>query len=43
MIGGYESGKNLDYSFTFFITDREPDVKEMNECKNVLKNLLAEE
>ena len=43
MIGGYESGKNLDYSFTVFITDRDPDVKEMNECKNVLKNLLVEE
>ena len=43
MIDGYESEKNLDYSFTFFMTDKEPDVKEMNECKNVLKNLLVEE
>lgn len=43
MIGGYESGKETDYTFTFFITDREPDVKEMNECKNALKNLLVEE
>lgn len=43
MLGGYEHGKELDYSFTFFITDREPDVKEMNECKNALKNLLVEE
>ena len=43
MIGGYESGKNLDYSFTFFMTDKEPDVKEMNVCKSILKNLLAEE
>ena len=42
MIGGYESGKNIDDSFTLFITDREHDVKEMNECKNVLKNLLVE-
>lgn len=43
MLGGYDNRKNLDYTFTFFITDREPDVKEMNECKSALKNLLVEE
>ena len=43
ILGGYESEKNLDYSFTFFMTDKEPDVKEMNVCKSILKNLLAEE
>ena len=43
MLGGYGHEKEIDYSFTFFMTDREADVKNMNECKSVLKNLLAEE
>ena len=43
ILGGYDREKEFDYSFTFFITDREQDVKEMNECKSALKNLLVEE
>ena len=43
ILDGYDSEKDFDYSFTFFITDREQDIKEMNECKSALKNLLVEE
>lgn len=42
MLGGYNSEKSMDYCFNFFMTDKESDVKIMNECKNTLKNLLVE-
>lgn len=41
IVGGYYEGKETDYSFIFMMSDSERSVKEMNECKSVLKNLLA--
>lgn len=42
MLDGFDADKNFDYSYSFKLSDDERDVSEMNGCKNVLKNLLAE-
>ena len=41
MIDGFiiDSG-NYDYSYEFYMTDKENDVSEMNKCKSMLKDLL---
>ena len=41
-LGGFEAEREIDYSFMFYISDEESEIKTMNECKSVLKNLLAE-
>lgn len=42
MTGGFEPKKEYDYSFSFYMTDEESEVKEMNKCRSVINNLLAE-
>ena len=42
MLGGFDMNKERDYDFDFYMSDDEIDVKMMNECKNILKNLLVE-
>lgn len=42
MKGGFEPKKEYDYSFSFYMTDEESEVKEMNRCRCVINNLLAE-
>ena len=32
---------NYDYSYTFYMSDKENDVATMNKCKSMLKNLLV--
>ena len=41
MIGGFVDSGNYDYSYMFFMTDKENDVAVMNKCKSTLKNLLV--
>ena len=41
MLGGFVDSGNYDYSYMFFITDKENDVAVMNKCKSTLKNLLV--
>ena len=43
MIGGFDSEREYDYDYSFYMTDRHDDVEEMNACKSVMKNLLVEE
>ena len=43
MIGGFDSEREYDYDYSFYMTDRHDDVDEMNACKSVMKNLLVEE
>lgn len=43
MLGGWESGKDYDYTFSFYLDDEKENLSSMEKCKNVLKNLLAEE
>lgn len=42
MIDGFvvDSG-NYDYSYEFYMTDKENDVAVMNKCKSMLRNLLV--
>ena len=42
MLGGWDSSRNYDYEYEFYVTDKEADVAEMNKCKTTLKNLLIE-
>lgn len=42
MTGGFEPKKEYDYSFSFYMTDEESEVKEMHKCRSVINNLLAE-
>lgn len=42
MLGGFDANKERDYNFDFYMSDDEIDVNMMNECKNILKNLLVE-
>lgn len=41
MIDGFVDSGNYDYSYTFYISDKENDVAVMNKCKSTLKNLLV--
>lgn len=41
MLGGLDTERNFDYSFNIALNDNEIEVKRMNECKSILKNLLA--
>lgn len=43
MLGGWQKEKNYDYQFIIPFDDTDYAVKTMNECKNVLNNLLASE
>ena len=41
MLDGFVDGGNYDYSYMFYVTDKENDVAVMNKCKSTLKNLLV--
>ena len=41
MLGGFSDSANYDYSYMFYISDKENDVAVMNKCKSTLKNLLV--
>lgn len=41
-LGGWEAGKVNDYDFSFYMTDKEEDVKTMHTCKHIIKSLLEE-
>ena len=41
MLGGFVDSGNYDYSYMFYISDKENDVAVMNKCKSTLKNLLV--
>ena len=41
MLDGFVDSGNYDYSYMFYITDKENDVATMNKCKSMLKNLLV--
>ena len=43
MLNGLDIYKEYDYTFAFYMSERANDLKAMNECKSILKNLLAEE
>ena len=43
MLNGFDFGKEYDYQFEFYMTEDVDDLKAMNECKSILKNLLVEE
>ena len=43
MLHGFNSDKSYDFKFQFAMTGNVDDVKTMNDCKSVLKNLLLEE
>ena len=41
MLDGFVDSGNYDYSYEFYITDKENDVDTMNKCKSMLRNLLV--
>lgn len=41
-LGGFDAKKDYDYNFCFYMTDEESEVEEMNRCRCVINNLLAE-
>ena len=43
MLNGLDFDKEYDYQFAFYMTEDVDDLKAMNECKSILKNLLVEE
>ena len=43
MLNGFDFDKEYDYQFEFYMTEDVDDLKAMNECKSILKNLLVEE
>ena len=43
MIGGFNEQKNYDYDYSFRFGDNPNDIKQMNECKSTINNLLTEE
>ena len=43
MLHGFNPDKSYDFKFQFAMTDNVDDVKTMNDCKSVLKNLLLED
>ena len=40
-LGGFVDSGNYDYSYMFYMTDKENDVDTMNKCKSMLRNLLV--
>ena len=43
MIGGFDEEKSYDYDYSFRFGDNPNDIKQMNECKGTINNLLTEE
>mgnify|MGYP007019991244 FL=1 len=43
MIGGFDEEKSYDYDYSFRFGDNLNDIKQMNECKGTINNLLTEE
>ena len=41
MLDGFVDSGNYDYSYEFYISDKENDVDTMNKCKSMLRNLLV--
>ena len=41
ILDGFVSNARYDYSYMFYMTDKENDVAVMNKCKSTLKNLLV--
>ena len=41
MLGGFVDSGNYDYSYEFYMSDKENDVAVMNKCKSMLRNLLV--
>ena len=41
MLGGFVDSGNYDYSYEFYMSDKENDVDTMNKCKSMLRNLLV--
>ena len=41
-LNGFDFDQKYDYKFSFYMTEDVDDLKAMNECKSILKNLLAE-
>ena len=43
MIGGFDEDKSYDYDYSFRFGDNPNDIKQMNECKSTINNLLTGE
>ena len=43
MIGGFDEEKSYDYDYSFRFGDNPNDIKQMNECKCTINNLLIVE
>ena len=43
IIGGFDRDKGYDYDYSFRVGDNPNDIKQMNECKSTINNLLTEE
>ena len=43
MIGGFDKYRSYDYDYSFGFGDNPDDIKQMNECKCTINNLLTEE
>ena len=41
MLDGFIDSGNYDYSYEFYMTDKENDFITMNNCKSMLRNLLV--
>ena len=41
MIGGFDEEKSYDYDYSFRFGDNPNDIKQMNECKSTINNLLT--
>ena len=43
MLGGFDEDKRYDYNYSFGFGDNPNDIKQMNECKSTINNLLTGE
>ena len=43
MLGGFDEDKRYDYNYSFGFGDDSYNIKQMNECKGTINNLLTEE
>lgn len=41
MLDGFADNGNYDYTYTFYMSDKENDFTTMSNCKSMLKNLLV--
>ena len=41
MLDGFVDSGNYDYSYEFYMSDKENDFITMNKCKSMLRNLLV--